>query len=66
METILADLIIALPHSEVEVKDFYTLIEQSLPEPRRMRQLLTWCGERALPEKPSGDVKDANAIMAGM
>jgi kinetochore protein Mis13/DSN1 len=29
-----------------------------------MKQLLTWCGSRALPEKPSGDVKNANAIMA--
>ncbi|KAF2848108.1 hypothetical protein T440DRAFT_520299 [Plenodomus tracheiphilus IPT5] len=54
----------ALPHSEVEVRDFYKYIEQSLPEPRRMKQLLTWCGSRALPEKPSGDVKNANAIMA--
>ncbi|KAI4665582.1 uncharacterized protein J4E78_003044 [Alternaria triticimaculans] len=56
----------ALPHSEVEVRDFYKYIEQSLPEPRRMKQLLTWCGSRALPAKPSGDVKNANAIMAGM
>jgi kinetochore protein Mis13/DSN1 len=56
--------IIALPHSEVEVRDFYKYIEQSLPEPRRMKQLLTWCGSRALPEKPSGNVKNANAIMA--
>ncbi|KAF2023550.1 hypothetical protein EK21DRAFT_80629 [Setomelanomma holmii] len=54
----------ALPHSEVEAQDFYKYIEQSLPEPRRMKQLLTWCGSRALPEKPSGDVKNANAIMA--
>lgn len=54
----------ALPHSEVQVRDFYKYIEQSLPEPRRMKQLLTWCGSRALPEKPSGDVKNANAIMA--
>ncbi|KAF2126621.1 hypothetical protein P153DRAFT_346576 [Dothidotthia symphoricarpi CBS 119687] len=54
----------ALPHSEIEVRDFYKYIEQSLPEPRRMKQLLTWCGTRALPEKPSGDVKNANAIMA--
>ncbi|PSN66396.1 hypothetical protein BS50DRAFT_622076 [Corynespora cassiicola Philippines] len=54
----------ALPHSEVEIHDFYKYIEQSLPEPRRMKQLLTWCGSRALPEKPSGDVKNANAIMA--
>jgi kinetochore protein Mis13/DSN1 len=29
-----------------------------------MKQLLTWCGSQALPEKPSGDVKNANAIMA--
>ncbi|PVI01459.1 hypothetical protein DM02DRAFT_524946 [Periconia macrospinosa] len=54
----------ALPHSEVEVRDYFKYIEQSLPEPRRMKQLLTWCGSRALPEKPSGDVKNANAIMA--
>ncbi|KAF2466050.1 uncharacterized protein BDR25DRAFT_306272 [Lindgomyces ingoldianus] len=54
----------ALPHSEVEIREFYKYIEQSLPEPRRMKQLLTWCGSRALPEKPSGDVKDVNAIMA--
>lgn len=60
-----ADCSPALPHSEVEVRDFYKYIEQSLPEPRRMKQLLTWCGTRALPEKPSGDVKNANAIMAG-
>ncbi|KAL5412026.1 hypothetical protein PMIN03_004499 [Paraphaeosphaeria minitans] len=54
----------ALPHSEVEVRDFYKYIEQSLPEPRRMKQLLTWCGSRALPEKPLGNVRNANAIMA--
>lgn len=29
-----------------------------------MKQLLTWSGSRALPEKPSGNVKNANAIMA--
>jgi kinetochore protein Mis13/DSN1 len=55
----------ALPHSEVEVRNFFKYIEQSLPEPRRMKQLLTWCGSRALPDKPSGDVKNSNAIMAG-
>ncbi|KAF2632973.1 kinetochore protein-like protein Mis13 [Macroventuria anomochaeta] len=54
----------ALPHSAIEVADYYKYIEQSLPEPRRMKQLLTWCGSQALREKPSGDVKNANAIMA--
>ncbi|KAJ9637770.1 hypothetical protein H2201_004205 [Coniosporium apollinis] len=54
----------AVPHAEVETQDFYKHIEQSLPEPRRMKQLLTWCGSRALPEKPSGGNPDTNAILA--
>ncbi|EKG15634.1 Mtw1 kinetochore complex DSN1 [Macrophomina phaseolina MS6] len=55
---------LAVPHAEVPTEDFYKHIEQNLPEPRRMKQLLTWCGTRALPEKPAGEVKDASAIMA--
>ncbi|KAF2137483.1 uncharacterized protein K452DRAFT_205115, partial [Aplosporella prunicola CBS 121167] len=54
----------AMPHAEVTPEDFYKHIEDSLPEPRRMKQLLTWCGTRALPEKPSGEIKDASAVMA--
>ncbi|KAK8154476.1 Mis12-Mtw1 protein family-domain-containing protein [Phyllosticta citrichinensis] len=54
----------AVPHAEVATEEFYKLIEDSLPEPRRMKQLLVWCGTRALPEKPSGDVQDSSAIMA--
>jgi hypothetical protein len=42
----------AIPHADVETSRFYTHIEASLPEPRRMRQLLTWCASRALLEKP--------------
>jgi len=60
-----ADFWTALPHAQVEVRDFYKAIEQSLPEPRRMKQLMIWCGSRALLEKPIGDVKNGNAIMAG-
>jgi hypothetical protein len=44
--------ILAVPHADVEVLDFYKLIENDLPEPKRMRQLLTWCATRALLEKP--------------
>ncbi|KAL0263695.1 hypothetical protein SLS55_002676 [Diplodia seriata] len=29
-----------------------------------MKQLLTWCGTRALTNKPSGEVQDASAVMA--
>lgn len=44
----------ALPHAEVECQDFYKHIESDLMEPRRMRQLLTWCATRAMHPKPQG------------
>ncbi|KAK4178352.1 putative kinetochore protein mis13 [Triangularia setosa] len=45
----------ALPHREVDPRDFYKYISaEGLSEPRRMKQLLIWCGERALSEKPRG------------
>jgi len=62
-EADLSDGDVALPHADVETADFYKHIEQSLPEPRRMKQLLTWCGTRALPEKMAGG-GDANAVLA--
>lgn len=56
----------ALPHDEVESSEFYKHIESDgLPEPRRMRQLLTWCGTRALGEKPSFSSEDSHARLAG-
>lgn len=42
----------ALPHSEVQTNEFYKHIDQSLLEPARMRQLLVWCGTRALSDLP--------------
>ncbi|EXJ79250.1 hypothetical protein A1O3_08751 [Capronia epimyces CBS 606.96] len=56
----------ALPHKEVEIPDFHKHIEsEGLPEPRRMRQLLTWCATRALDEKPMGaEFEDASARAA--
>ena len=41
----------AIPHTEVRTDDFYKHISQDLIEPRRMKQLLVWCGNRALGEK---------------
>lgn len=58
------NLLIAVPHSDVGPRDFYKLIEQSIPEPRRMKQLLTWCGTRALPAKTGEKSKDANEVVA--
>lgn len=56
----------ALPHDEVEIADFYKHIEsEGLPEPRRMRQLLTWCTTRSLDQKPMGaGFEEASAIAA--
>jgi kinetochore protein Mis13/DSN1 len=57
----------AIPHREVEPAEFYKHIEaEGLSEPRRMRQLLTWCGERALSEKPLHGSTDSNAVLGGM
>jgi kinetochore protein Mis13/DSN1 len=48
------------------VSDFYKHIEsEGLPEPRRMRQLLTWCITRALDQKPMGaSFEESSAIAA--
>jgi hypothetical protein len=59
----------ALPHNEVETNEFYKHISQDLVEPKRMRQLLLWCGHRALPEKSVGgqtDAAETAAVHAGM
>ncbi|KAF7540389.1 hypothetical protein G7Z17_g12213 [Cylindrodendrum hubeiense] len=53
----------AIPHREVEPAGFYKHIGADLPEPRRMKQLLTWCGERALAEKPPHGTPNSSAIL---
>jgi hypothetical protein len=46
----------AVPHSDVDVIDFYKLIDQQgLTEQKRMHQLLIWCASRALITKPRPD-----------
>ncbi|KAL8761702.1 MAG: hypothetical protein Q9184_002206 [Pyrenodesmia sp. 2 TL-2023] len=60
----LSDYFVALPHDEVDSTEFYKHIESSLTEPRRMKQLLTWCGTRALGEKPSSSQSDFHARQA--
>ncbi|KAI1363799.1 Mis12-Mtw1 protein family-domain-containing protein [Xylaria arbuscula] len=54
----------AIPHREVNASEFYKHIEaEGLSEPRRMKQLLTWCGERSLAEKPPLGSSNSNAIL---
>ena len=56
----------AIPHRDVRTHEFYKHIEaEGLPEPRRMRQLLMWCGERALEEKPPHGTPNSAAIHGG-
>lgn len=56
----------ALPHREVKPAQFYKHIEaEGLTEPRRMKQLLTWCGERALSEKPRHGTVNSSVIHGG-
>ena len=58
----------ALPHNEVEITDFFKHIEsEGLPEPRRMKQLLTWCGTRSLDQKRKGvEFEDGTAMNAAL
>lgn len=56
----------AIPHREVEMSEFYKHIEaEGLSEPRRMKQLLTWTGERCIGEKPSHGNSDNGAALYG-
>lgn len=56
----------AIPHREVEIQDFYKHIEaDGLVEPRRMKQVLTWTGERILGDKPSHGEKNDLVDQAG-
>ncbi|VUC27674.1 unnamed protein product [Clonostachys rosea] len=55
----------AIPHREVNPAEFYKHIEEGLTETRRMKQLLTWCGERALAVKPAHGTKNSSIIHGG-
>jgi kinetochore protein Mis13/DSN1 len=56
----------ALPHREVDPSEFYKYIAaEGLSEPRRMKQLLIWCGERALSEKPPHGTHGSSAVLGG-
>lgn len=54
----------AIPHREVSTNAFYKHIEADLLEPRRMKQLLMWCGERALSAKPRGTL-NSGVVLGG-
>lgn len=49
---------VAKPHSEVSESDYYKLLDPSIPDPNRMRQILSWCFRRAIDKKKAGDDHD--------
>lgn len=56
----------ALPHDSVDTADFYKHISTDMPEPRRMKQLMTWCGARAMPARPGAEASGSEipAVLA--
>lgn len=39
------------PHNDVPVSDYYKLVDTSLPDPDRLRQLLVWCFKKKLDDE---------------
>ncbi|KAM9929322.1 hypothetical protein OXX59_001252 [Metschnikowia pulcherrima] len=46
---------VAKPHSEVPEKDYYKLLDPSMSEPNRMRQLLSWSFRKSISTEKSED-----------
>jgi hypothetical protein len=55
---------LAFPHPHLEPKNFYKHIMPDLPDPVRMRQLLSWCGHKLLSD-PKGEGKKSPAEILG-
>ena len=42
---------VGVPHDTIPPSDYYKLLDNSLPEPHRMRQLLIWCFKKKLDQE---------------
>lgn len=51
---------VAKPHEEMAVKDYYKVVDASLPGPSRMRQILVWCFKKKLQQDREKDGLEAN------
>ncbi|CAG8603468.1 1056_t:CDS:2, partial [Diversispora eburnea] len=45
----------ANPHPDVKSNEFFRHIQPDLPGPKKLRQLLTWCGKRAMNDSKTKD-----------
>lgn len=51
-----------LPHDRVPTSDFYKHLDSTLPDPHKMRQLLSWCSRRVLDEDNNKHIQQKNIL----
>lgn len=52
----------AVPHDKVPIVEFYKHLDSDLPEPHKMRQLLTWCARRVFDDDKNKHIKRKNKL----
>lgn len=57
---------IAEPHPNIPTREYYKHINGEIVEPRRMMQLLVWCGKKALEATERRNQGEGNAYAIGM
>ncbi|KAK7202752.1 mis12-mtw1 family protein [Myxozyma melibiosi] len=60
----LSNGLVAVPHADIKTDEFFKHLDADLPDPHRMRQLLSWCGHRVLAEEKEADKKSSRANRA--
>ncbi|CDR38590.1 CYFA0S02e03444g1_1 [Cyberlindnera fabianii] len=53
-----------VPHEQVPTSEYYKHLDHSLPDPHKMRQLLTWCAKRVFDEDKNRHIKQKNKLPA--
>lgn len=52
----------AVPHDKVPTNEFYKHLDSDLPDPHKMRQLLTWVAKRVFDEDKNKHIKRKNKL----
>lgn len=52
----------AVPHDKVPASQFYKHLDSDLPDPHKMRQLLSWCSKRKFEEDKNKHIKQKNKL----
>ncbi|KAK9384070.1 Mis12-Mtw1 protein family-domain-containing protein [Kockiozyma suomiensis] len=53
----LSNGLVAVPHQDIKSDEFHKHLDADLPDPHRMRQLLSWCAHRVLEQDKEDDKK---------